>query len=554
MVNPVPGVAGSIFMGESTMEHLAAENPRVAVAAGILEGTIEPETGVRSFKGIPFAASPVGARRWCPPQPAAPWAGVRPAHRFGPRPMQLAVFGDMNFRSPGMSEDCLTLNVWAPAAPTADRLPVLVYFYGGGNVAGDGSEPRYDGTRLAQRGIITLTVNYRLNIFGFFAHPELTQESPYQASGNYGYLDQVAALRWVRENIAAFGGDPRRVTIAGESAGSISVSALMVSPLAKDLIAGAIGSSGAALPAPGPVSLTPLSLAAAERTGLALTATLGVASLAELRALRAEQLLEATRERGPQDFRGTIDGYFLPRAPAELYAAGEQAHVPLLVGWNSEEASYPFLLMGREPTLENYHSVVRERYGTQAEQLLRLYAATTGEEVITAATDLASDSFLGYSTWKWADLHGRTGGQPVYRYLYARPRPPMRPEMGDAVGGLAGGVLRGEEAEVQRQPPARGAVHSADIEYFMGNLGTNLVYAWTDADTQLSELMQQYYANFVRTGDPNGPTVPQWPPANAGDSTQLMRLDVTPALEPDRYRERYLFLDAFSGGREWRLS
>jgi para-nitrobenzyl esterase len=518
-------------------------NPRVTVSGGILEGTIEPGSGVRNFKGIPFAAPPVGDLRWRPPQPAAPWAGVRTAHQFGPRAMQLPVFGDMNFRSNGMSEDCLYLNVWAPAEPTAERLPVLVYFYGGGNVAGDGSEPRYDGTRLAQRGIITLSVNYRLNIFGFFAHPELTHESPQHASGNYGYLDQAAALRWVRENIAAFGGDPGRVTIAGESAGSISVSAQMVSPLAKDLIAGAIGSSGSLM-----VGLPPVGLAEAERAGAELAASIGAASLAELRALPAEPLLEATRERKPQDFPGTIDGYFLPRSPEELYAAGEQAHVPLLVGWNSEEASYAVLFMGQEPTLENYQKIVRERYGAWAEQVLQLYPAATGEEVIAAATDLASDIFLGYSTWKWADLHGQTGGQPVYRYLYAHPRPPMRPEMGDAVGGLAGGVLRGEEAEAQRMPPARGAVHSADIEYFMGNLATNMVYAWTDADEQLSELMQQYYANFVRSGDPNAPGLPPWQPANAGETVQLMRFHVESAMEPDRHRPRYLLLDDLIGG------
>jgi para-nitrobenzyl esterase len=509
----------------------------------MLEGTIEPGSGVRSFKGIPFAAPPVDDLRWRPPQPAARWAGVRPAHQFGPRAMQLPVFGDMNFRSNGMSEDCLYLNVWAPAEPTAERLPVLVYFYGGGNLAGDGSEPRYDGARLAQRGIITITVNYRLNIFGFFAHPELTQESTQHASGNYGYLDQTAALRWVRENIAAFGGDPGRVTIAGESAGSISVSAQMVSPLAKNLIAGAIGSSGSTMPALTPVSLAPVSQADAERTGLELVASLGSLSLAELRALPAERLLEATQGRQPPDFPGTIDGYFLPRSPAELFSAGEQAHVPLLVGWNSEEASYVFLLQGQEPTLEHYHRAVRERFGERAEQVLQLYPATCAEEVVAAATDLASDMFLGYSTWKWADVHSRSGGCPVYRYLYAHPRPPMRPEMGDAVGGLAGGVLRGEEAQAQRMPPARGAVHSADIEYFMGNLATNMVYAWTDADEQLSELMQQYYVNFVRSGDPNGSGLPQWQPSGAGDTAQLMRLDVVSASESDRHGARYLLLD-----------
>jgi para-nitrobenzyl esterase len=525
------------------MEDRTSGNPRVTISTGILEGIIEPGSGVRSFKGIPFAAPPVGDLRWRPPQPAAPWTGVRPAVQFGSRAMQLPVFGDMNFRSNAMSEDCLYLNVWAPIAPPAERLPVLVYFYGGGNIAGDGSELRYDGTRLAQRGLITLTVNYRLNIFGFFAHPELTQESPHRASGNYGYLDQTAALRWVRKNIAAFGGNPERVTIAGESAGSISVSAQMVSPLAKHLIAGAIGSSGSLMGA-----LTPVALADAERGGVELAASVGASSLAELRVLPAERLLEVTREREPRHFPGTIDGHFLPRSPAELYAAGEQAHVPLLVGWNSEEASYVLLLQGQEPTLENYHSIVRERFGERAEQVLQLYPAVTDEEVIAVATDLASDMLIGYSTWKWADIHGQTGGRPVYRYLYCHPRPPMRPEMGDAVGGLAGGVLRGEEAEAQRLPPARGAVHSADIEYFLGNLATNTVYAWTGEDERLSELMQQYYENFARNGDPNGPDVPQWPAANVGDTVLLMRLDVEAATEPDRHRARYLLLDELNDG------
>lgn len=530
-------------MVAGTMNYLTTGHLRAAVSGGILEGALEPASGVRSFKGIPFAAPPLGDLRWRPPQPAAVWEGVRPAHEFGPRAMQLPVFGDMNFRSNGMSEDCLYLNVWAPVAPPAEGLPVLIYFYGGGNIAGDGSEPRYDGARLAQRGIIAITANYRLNVFGFFAHPELTRESPHRASGNYGYLDQVAALRWVRENIAAFGGDPERVTIAGESAGSISVSAQMVSPLAKDLFAGAIGSSGSLMGA-----LSPVPLADAERAGLELAASVGATSLAELRALPAERLLEATREHPPQQFTGTLDGYFLPRSPAEMYAAGEQARIPLLVGWNSEEAPYVFLLADREPTVEHYHMAVRERYGERAEQVLRLYPATSAEEAIAAATDLAGDSFIGYSTWKWAELHGRTSGRPVYRYLYAHPRPPMRPEMGNAVGGLAGGVLRGEEAEAQHLPPARGAVHSADIEYFLGNLATNTVYAWTEEDEQLSELMQQVYVNFVISGDPNGSGVPRWQPANVDSTGQLMRLDAKPASEPDSHRTRYLFLDELIGG------
>src|SRR5262245_45115346 len=230
----------SAMMLSVTLTTGAPGQDRGKIANGMLEGVSDKSSGVRSFKGIPFGEPPVGDYRWKPPQPVKNWQGVRKADKFGPRCMQRPIFGDMNFRSNGMSEDCLYLNVWAPVEPVEERLPVLVYFYGGGNIAGDGSEPRYDGACLARRGIITLTANYRLNIFGFFAHPELAQESPYQAVGNYGYLDQTAALRWVRENIAAFGGDPERVAIAGESAGSISVSAQMVSPLAKDLIADAI--------------------------------------------------------------------------------------------------------------------------------------------------------------------------------------------------------------------------------------------------------------------------------------------------------------------------
>lgn len=518
------------------------ENPRVVLTSGIIKGTINPETGVRSFKGIPFAAPPVGELRWREPQPVPAWEGVRLAHSFGPRAMQLPVFGDMNFRSNGLSEDCLYLNVWAPAVEGDQKLPVLLYFYGGGNVAGDGSEPRYDGERLAQRGIITLTANYRLNVFGFFAHPELSKESPNGASGNYGYLDQAAALQWVRNNIAAFGGDPNRVYIAGESAGSISVSAQMVSPLAKHLIAGAIGSSGSLMGA-----LSPISRAEAERHGLEIAESLGAKSLAELRAIPAQELLEKVGKLPPQAFTGVIDGYFLDRSPKEIFAAGEQSRVPLLVGWNSEEASYAFLLQGQAPTVENYQAAVRERFGERAERLLELYPASSDEEVLVVASELAGDLFIGYSTWKWADLHGQTSGQPVYRYLYAHPRPAMRPEMGDAVPGLAGGVIRGEEAKANRQPPARGAVHSADIEYFMGNLATNTVYAWTEEDEQLSDIMQQYYVQFVKQNDPNGEGLPEWKPATDEPKGQYLYLDVASRMEQERHRERYLFLDELIG-------
>ena len=513
---------------------------RVMTTNGIIEGTSEPDSGLRSFKGIPFAAPPVGELRWKPPQPVANWSGVRKADQFAPRAMQLPVFGDLNFRSSGMSEDCLYLNVWTPATSNQDHLPVLIYFYGGGFVAGDGSEPRYDGASLARRGIVVLTVNYRLNVFGFFAHPELTQEAPYHASGNYGLLDQTAALRWIRDNIQAFGGDPDRVTIAGESAGSGSVCAQMVSPLAKHLIAEAIGSSGSLMG-----TISPIPLAKAEQNGMVLASSIGATSLAALRALPASHLLEATANVPLGEFRPILDGYFLPHPPAAIFAASQQAHVPLLAGWNSEEMSYPMLMGTEAPTPENVAKVLRTRYGERAAEALRLYPAATEEQALQSATDLAGDLFTGYSTWKWCDLHSQSGEVPVYRYLYTHPRPPMTPEMGDAVAGLAGGVIRGPEAEAQHLPPPRGAVHSAEIEYAMGNLGTNTVYAWTQDDYKLSELMQAYYANFVKSRDPNGPGLPLWPPANRGETIQVMQLDLDAHVELDKHRERYLFLDQF---------
>lgn len=521
---------------------------RVRTASGVVEGALEPASGVRVFRGIPFAEPPVGDLRWRPPQPVKGWSGTRKADRFGPRAMQLRLFGDMGFRSNGMSEDCLYLNVWTPAKSVADRLPVLVYFYGGGNMAGDGSEPRYDGEALARRGVVTITVNYRLGVFGFFAHPELSKESPQGVSGNQGYLDQNAALRWVRENIAAFGGNPERVTIAGESAGSISVCVQMASPLSKELIAGAIGSSGAAIHP----TMPPITLAEAERRGAAFAASVasaGAASLAALRALPAEKLLEATKGLWANDFTATVDGYFLPKLPAEVFAAGEGARVPLLVGWNSEESGYRNVLGEDEPTPASFAKAVRTLYGEQADEVLRLYPARTVDEAIQSAIDLAGDRFIAYSTWKWSDLHGATGDRPVYRYFYCRPRPPMTPEMGDAVAGLAGGVVTDPDEKAKAAPPARGAVHSADIEYAMGNLATNRVYAWTPDDYRVSETMQRMYANFVKGGDPNGDGVPAWPAANCGDGVQVMRLDVDSAAEPERNRERYLFHDRFFAGK-----
>ncbi|GAB3895602.1 carboxylesterase/lipase family protein [Spirosoma agri] len=512
------------------------EAPQAKTVNGTLEGIAEP-SGVNSFKGIPFAQPPVGELRWKEPQPAKNWQGVRQAKKFGPRAMQRALFGDMGFRSDGVSEDCLYLNVWTPAKSAKERLPVLVYFYGGGFVAGDGSEPRYDGENMASKGIVAVTVNYRLGLFGFMAHPELTKESPHKASGNYGYLDQSAALRWVQQNIAAFGGDPKRVTIAGESAGSVSVSAQMVSPLSKNLIAGAIGESGSLLG-----TLPPAPLAEGEKYGVDFATGMGAKSLAELRAMPAEQLLEATAKPQFSRFPTTVDGYFFPKAPSQLYAAGEQAHVPLLVGWNSEEMSGRAVLGQEQPTPENYTKALQKLYGDRAAEASKLYTGTTEEEITQAATDLASDRFIGYSTWKWADIQSKTGGKPVYRYLYSRPRPAMTPEMGNATPGLAGGVVK-SDAPAPKAPPARGAVHSAEIEYAMGNLAANKVYAWTPDDYKVSEVMQNYFANFIKTGNPNGAGLPTWSAIKAGSAVPVMHIDVNTRQEPEQHRDRYLFLD-----------
>ncbi|MFS2003325.1 carboxylesterase/lipase family protein [Duganella sp. CT11-25] len=467
----------------------AASAPRATTATGVVEGTLEA-SGVKSYKGIPFAAPPVGDLRWKAPQPARKWKGVRKADHFGPRAMQLPLFSDMVFRSDGVSEDCLYLNVWTPAKSARDKLPVLVYFYGGGFAAGDGSEPRYDGESMAAKGVVTLTVNYRLNVFGFMAHPELTKESPHHASGNYGLMDQAAALQWVRKNIAAFGGDPSRVTIAGESAGSFSVSAQMINPMAKGLIAGAIGESGSLL---GLMSPPPLEMA--EKIGAKFAESAGAPTLAALRALPAQQLLDETKKPGAWFF-AIQDGYVLPRSPVAMYAAGEQARVPLLAGWNSQEGHYKQILGESEPTAGNFTAALQKLYGDQAAAAQQAYSG----DVALAATELASDRFIGYGTWKWLDSHARTSGKPVYRYYYTRPRPDQT-----------------------------GAGHSVEIEYALGNLPGNKVYSWTADDHALSAQMQSYFVNFIKTGNPNGAGLPEWPQASAGAGSRLIHLDVPSA-------------------------
>ncbi|MBI1782759.1 MAG: carboxylesterase family protein [Sphingobacteriales bacterium] len=512
-------------------------SPRVKVENGILEGV--DESGVNTFKGIPYAAPPVGEFRWREPQPVKNWEGLRKADKFGKQAMQLPIFGDMNFRSSGTSEDCLYLNIWAPSNAGKEKLPVLVYYYGGGFMAGDGSEPRYDGESMARHGIVTVTVNYRLGVFGLLSHPELTKESPHHGSGNYGLMDQSAALQWVQKNIAAFGGDPKKVTIAGESAGSFSVCAQMASPLSRNLIAGAIGESGSVLGNP------TATLQEAEAAGVKWAQSINKNSLAELRAMSAEDLLKGASKAGFGAFPFCVDGYFFPKSPAEIFEKGEQAHVPLMAGWNSQEMVPQFVMGGDKLTVENFKKALQKTFGDKADEAIKQYVPATDEEVEQAATEFASDRFIAFGTWRWIDLQAKTGGKPVYRYLYAKPRPAMRAEMGNATANLAGGVTKDTSGKaVPKAPLPKGAVHSAEIEYAMGNLPTNRVYDWQPEDYKVSAITQTFFVNFIKTGDPNGLTAPKWLPVKANQPAEVMYINVDSKAAIEKNRGRYLFLES----------
>lgn len=516
----------TVLLGLFLLAPALAQTPRVTISNGTLEGSFDESTGIFSYKGIPYALPPVGDLRWKAPQPPANWSGVRKANHFSHMPMQKRIYSDMIFRADTMSEDCLYLNVWTPARNAKAKLPVLVYFYGGGFSAGDGSEPRYDGESMAQKGIVALTVNYRLGIFGFFAHPELSAETSYHGSGNYGLLDQNAALLWVKKNIAAFGGDPDHITIAGESAGSIAVSGQMASPLSRGLIAGAIGESGAMIKP----TLPALPLAQGEQIGVTFAQKAEAKSLADLRAMPAAQLLDYAAKQGYYRVTETIDGYFLPKSVTEIFEAGEQAHVPLLVGWNSAEIPYMAFTQGDMPTPENYAKKVGQQFHADSATVLSLYPGATQDEVIKSATALASDRFIAYATWKWADLQAQTGGKQVYRYLFSMPRP----------------QAAGAPAAMGKLPPMMvGASHASEIEFAMGNLVYDKVYPWTPDDYKVSDIMENYFANFIKTGDPNGTGLPHWTPNTKGSPVVFMNIGVNTQLQPETDRARYLFLDNF---------
>ena len=494
---------------------------QVKTQYGVLEG-IE-EDGVKKFLGVPFAQAPVGDLRWKAPQPLQAWEGVREAKAFSDDPMQPNIFGDMNFRGSGRSEDCLYLNIWTTAKTTADALPVLIYFNGGGLMAGSGSEPRYDGSSIAKEGVIGVTANYREGVFGFFAHPELTAASEYKGSGNYGFLDQVAAIKWVKENIAAFGGNPDRITIVGESAGSFSVSLLMCSPLSKDLIAGAMLSSGAEV-----LPYEPSTQADADAAGVALLKEAGIASLADAMAIDADSLQKLLPPRGMANV--VLDGYFMSESADAVFEKGQQAQVPLLAGWNSLEAHPMQALQGQAPTVQNYKNVLKGQFGDMTDEIFEAYGITTDEDVMSQkGFNLVSDLFTGFPTWKVCDYHAKSG-QPVYRYHYMHPRPQVSEKMGDKTAALAGGVREKTEEEKKAQQPdiAPGAVHSADIEYAMGTLDTNEYYDWQDEDYAISKLFLTYYANFCKTGNPNGKDLPKWSAITKDnlDAAPVMIIDV----------------------------
>lgn len=448
----------------------APQAPQAQLTDGIVEGVkLRGEhKDVRVFRGIPYAAPPVADFRFREPQPVARWAGVQSARQFGPRCMQPNAAGKLDFRSTTMSEDCLYLNVWTKGSAADTKMPVIVYFHGGGLVTGDGSEARYDGANLASRGIVAVTVNYRLGAFGFLAPAGASSEASHGTAGNYGLLDQVAALRWVRENIAQFGGDPANVTIAGNSAGSVAVSAHMASPLSRGLFARAIGQSGGAF---GPNALW--TREDAERAANEFAGKVGASSLQQLRSLPAKTLLaaytEPQRSYEPMPFAPSIDGYFLTESPEQVFTRGGQAQVPLLVGSIASEAAATTL--AQEVRL----MPLRERLAKFRDAVDETLAHYPGSAKVSQ------------STQRWMDLHRQTGQAAVFYYRYSQPLPPATEV---ATGPVA--------------PPMLGAAHDAQVAYSLGNLDSQRRYAWTAADYDVSRVFSRYIEQFVKTGNPNG--------------------------------------------------
>lgn len=479
----------------STILLPAPAAPGIKVDGGLVQGVAEGNLTV--YKGIPFAAPPVGDRRWKAPQPVVAWSGTRSADKFAPACVQ-----SMGGPPPsGTSEDCLYLNVWTPATSPTEKLPVLVWIYGGGFNGGATSYPVHDGAKLAKRGVVLVSIAYRVGVLGFFAHPELTAESSSHASGNYGLLDMIAALQWISRNIAAFGGDPKRVTIFGESAGGIAVSMLCASPLAKGLFQGAISQSGGSF---GPSSRDPTPgenmrlLTDAEASGVEFAKAAGVSSIGALRALTPERLLEVARGQRGMAWP-IVDGQVIVDDQHRLYESGHFNDTPILIGYNSDEG----LSFTRVKTAGEYVTGVRERYGPFADRLLAAYPV--GESVTRTARDLARDSAFGWHTWSWARLQSARGTGKVFYYYFDQhpPRTPGTPEAD------------------------HGTPHGVDVPYVFENLGATA----TPDDRRISESMAAYWTNFAKRGDPNGEGLTRWP-AFSDRSPVVMYLGPTARTGP----------------------
>jgi para-nitrobenzyl esterase len=513
------------------------------VAQGRLSGLTTQDGAVRVFKGVPYAQPPVGDLRWRAPQAPAGWSGEREATRpsprapqLGPAPHSLYFGGDEP-----ESEDCLYLNVWTGPAESTER-PVMVWFHMGAFQFGSANNPLYNGEQLARAGATVITVNYRLGRLGFLAHPALTAESPHGASGNYGLMDQIAALQWVQENAEAFGGNPGNVTIFGLSAGAHSVFLLMSSSLARGLFHRAIAESGVGFtnPLEGPGDPAGMqTLEAGEEAGLELSAVLGVSTAEELRALPVDQLIQAplprTAGRWGLDFLPpeltvglpvfdsgypVIDGYVLPEAPVDVFADESQIDVPVLTGSSGNESSgLPFI-----SSLEVYENEIRETYGEFAEEVLRLYPAQTDAEARTVSGQLYGDRMFTWGSYTAARMHQRAARARVYYYRFLREPP------------LPDGV------EIAERDNAR-AFHGAELAYTFGSFSA-LEWPWEDVDFQLGRVVSAYWFNFARTGDPNGPGLPEWPVFDEAVSSTML-LDAQPRVgevpDPDRlaFWDRY---------------
>ena len=473
-----------------------AQSPTTSTESGVISGI--REGGLHIYKGVPFAAPPVGDLRWRPPAPVTPWTGTRKAEAFAPACMQTGV-SMPGETPPSVSEDCLYLNIWTPAKSAQGRLPVIVWIYGGGYINGSASMPLYWGDQLAHKGVIVVTIGYRLGPLGFLAHPELTRESAQHSSGNYGLMDQIAALEWIQRNIAAFGGDPKNVTIAGQSSGAISVSILMASPLAKGLFQRAIGESGGLFE---PLQLAPKYLLAnAEGDGEKYAVSLGASSLKELRRLPADRL---TGNAGGI-VHPVIEPYVLPVSPYEAFTSGRQNDVPLLLGSNAEEARS--LTDVTHVKVATFDSDIEHSFGQLPAPLIAAYPHATDEEARQARLDLERDLRFGWDMWAWARLQAATGQNPVYYYSF-RQKPPFP----------AGSVYEGW-----------GASHFAELWYVFDHLNQE-PWRWSKADRKVAQEMSSYWVNFARSGNPNSQDLPPWP---AFTNTESKVLDISDPITVD---------------------